>query len=129
MVIRSWRNCGLWLLLSVSPLLVLLWRGDNSRELLVGMTIFGLFGLQGLVAELLGVRIGDAGVSFPRRLVAALPVSVAWRRTVSPDEISRIDIAEIGGVRLSLTSAEVVDIPVPAETRVRDIVRFAREIY
>jgi hypothetical protein len=129
MVIRSWKSCAFWFLLILAPGLVLLWRGDNSRELIIGMGLLALFGLQGLVAELLGIRISDAGVSFPRRLSPSLPFFVAWRRRVTPEEISRIDTAERGGLRLSLTSSEIVDVPMPDAHYARDVVRFARQFY
>jgi hypothetical protein len=127
MVIRSWLNCGVWLLVALAPVLILSFRGDISRELLVGMAVLGIFGLQGLVAELLGVRLSEEGVSFPRRLVTDLPISVLWRRHIFPEEISRADMAECG-LRLSLTSAEVVDIPISG-VRLRDVVRFAKQFY
>lgn len=130
MVVRSWKSCGIWLAFSLAPFAVLLWRGaDSSRELMIGMTLVGLFGLQGLVSELLGVRIDAEGVSFPRRLGENLPFFVAGRRHVTIEEISRIDTAERGGLRLSLVTAEVVDVPTPGAVHARDLVRFARQLY
>jgi hypothetical protein len=130
MVVRSWKNCGFWLLFSLLPVLILLLRGiGESRELLIAMGLLALFGLQGLISELLGVRIDAGGLSFPRRVNANLPFFAFWRRRVPAAEISRIDMAERGGMRLSLVSADVVDVPLPDSARARDVIRYARQLY
>jgi hypothetical protein len=130
MVVRSWKNCVFWLVVSLAPLAVLQWRGaDTTRELFIGMALVALFGLQGLVAELIGLRIRQEGLTFPRRVSPHVPFLVFWRRRVAAREISRVDTSEYGGLRLSLVTAEVVDIPTPAGARSRDLVRLARQYY
>jgi hypothetical protein len=130
MVVRSWKNCAFWLVVILAPLAVLLWRGaDVTRELLICMALVALFGLQGFVAELIGLRISQEGLSFPRRISPHVPLLVFWRRRVTDREISRVDTSEYGGLRLSLVTAEVVDIPTPAGARTRDLVRLARQYY
>lgn len=101
-------------MLSTAPLFYILMMGDgSSQELFFVMVSVVVLGIQGFLAELLGIRIDENGVSFPRRMLLSSPFPILWRRTIPTSEISRIDPWDETSLRLSLRSAEVVDLVFP----------------
>jgi hypothetical protein len=112
MVSRSSPRCAFWFCLAVIPLLAAL-EFDTShaeRELPTMLNLTGLFGLQGFLAELFGVRAGADEVSFPRRMLNPLGFPVFWRRRLPVSRISRVDPWGDCTTRLFLTSGEFFDL-------------------
>jgi hypothetical protein len=50
---------------------------------------FALYGLQGFIAELLGVRMNRTSITLPRRLSSSFPL-VLWREQIRYSEIYKI---------------------------------------
>jgi hypothetical protein len=125
MVARSLPRCSLWLGLAAFPPLAVLVHGVATREQLIALACFGFFGLQGFVAEYLGVRADGHGVSFPSRVFAPFGFPVFWRRHVEARELSRVDAWGSYQARLFLTSGNHVDLELPSRHAQKRFLRYA----
>jgi hypothetical protein len=47
--------------------------------------------LQGCLAELIGVRMGSSGISFPTRLFPSFPYLVLFRKNLERNSFNRVD--------------------------------------
>jgi hypothetical protein len=82
--IRNDFLCVLWLLLALLALATI-----SLGAIAAGATL-ALFGLHGLVAEALGLKIDSKGIVAPRRLSASLPFLVLWRQRIPLASISNV---------------------------------------
>ena len=69
--------------------------------------MFLLFALQSLIAEALGVRLGENGISIPMHLVRNQPWLIFWRKTLRWDELERINSISGSKVRLITTETRI----------------------
>lgn len=112
MIARSWPRCAIWFCFSAIPLLGALTSSNSgaTRELPLALGIVGLFGLQGFLAEFIGMRADASGASFPRRLLPPLGIPVFWRTRLPATSISRVDPVDRRMVRVFLTSGDFIDL-------------------
>jgi hypothetical protein len=123
MIIRSWIRCASWFLLTTGLVVVLV--SSESRNYLFALGLIAIFGLQGFVAEMLGLRSDETGFSFPRRIFRALGFPVLWRRKIPAKSVSRIDSFDSRTVRFYLTSCELVDVVLSDNDEKRRFLQFA----
>ncbi len=95
----------------------------------IPFVLLALYGLQGLVAELVGFCADEWAVSFPRRIFPAGALFVFWRKKIPADDLSRIDTIGHCSVRFSLVSAKNIDVVVPGRDGRRRFMTFARHKY
>jgi hypothetical protein len=112
-VIRSWKSCALWFVLTALPaVLVVVNKPELPEEIRILFELFAAFGAQAFISELLGMSFHADGVSFPRRPFPLFPFTLG-RRSIRLKHISRIDSIDNCAVRFYLTSTERVDFVVP----------------
>lgn len=89
----------------------------DTWERSVGSLLLICYALQGLVAEVLGVCVDEASISFPNRLLQRVPLFTLWRTTLPRKSFDRIDRAGERGVTIwHAGDPERVKLP-SAETR------------
>ncbi len=112
MIARSLPRCAFWFCFSAIPLLAAIAFSSNGAagELPASLVVVGLFGVQGFLAELIGMRADASGASFPRRMFPPLGVPVFWRTRLPAERISRVDPMARREVRVFLTSGDFIDL-------------------
>jgi hypothetical protein len=126
MIIRSWIRCASWFLLTTALLVVLVSSENYERiaELPFALGLIAIFGLQGFVAEMLGLRSDETGFSFPRRIFPGIGFPVLWRRKIPAKSVSRIDSLDSRTVQIHLASCEIIDFVLPDNEKKRRFLRF-----
>ncbi len=88
MTTRSMPRCVMWLIFTLLILAVAI---TQARSALATMFwLFALYSVQGLIAEVLGLKTDQTSLTIPRRLPLILPLLVFWR-----EQIRWTDIADI----------------------------------
>ncbi len=72
---------------------------EFTPNILIVLIIFLAYGVQGLLAEVLGVSVREQGMSFPRRILSN-PFLVLWRQRIDSSDIDRIGSLPENGVRV-----------------------------
>jgi hypothetical protein len=134
MVIRSWKGCAFWFIFSAAPVffIVLEIESEQSQRnlrLCVALGLVTLFGLQGFLAEIAGVRADQNGFSFPRRLFPRLGFPVLWRRKIRANRISRIDTFGPKTLRFFSKSGNQLDLVFANREQKQSFLVFARRAY
>jgi hypothetical protein len=80
--------CVVWLLLEA--LGVLLASAQASPISTAAGVLLMLYAFQGLIAEILGVKVDSNSISAPRRLTSASPFFVIWRERIPLNELHEI---------------------------------------
>ena len=99
---RSTKYCIVWLIFALPS--VAIWSlcvlgGElDAASLLIGL--FAIYCVQGLFVEALGVRIGQKGLSIPRRLLPHFPFLVLWRQWIPSNDIDRIASLRMDRIRV-----------------------------
>jgi hypothetical protein len=96
--------CSAWLVFTMVSLVLAF---QQTQPL---MTIFlwlvAVYGLQGFIAELLGLRMNGASITFPRRLASGFPLLVLWRGRIRCAEIDQIRSKWQTQIRVDKTTGE-----------------------
>ncbi len=136
MVIRSWRRCVSWFIFGTAVVLGLIYcdkinceEFNLASQMRLTLGLMALLGLQGLLAEALGLWADENGFSIPRRIFPHLGFPVLWRRKILGRSLSRIDAIDSRMVRLYLTSTERVDFVFADNEKRRRFLRFANQFY
>jgi hypothetical protein len=110
-VARSWKTCAAWLLATLISIGLILSNEIGLRwEPRAVISLVALFCFQAFLAEFIGIRASERGISFPRRLLPRLGFPVLWRRRLAPGDVSRVDSLDERTARLYLDTAERVDL-------------------
>jgi hypothetical protein len=134
MVVRSWKSCAFWFIFSAVPALFIALELESEQSqwnLRLGAVpgLVTLFGLQGFLAEMAGVRADQNGFSFPRRLFPRFGFPVLWRRKIRANRISRIDTLDPKTLRFFLNSGNWLDLVFANREQKRSFLGFARRAY
>ncbi|WP_292529495.1 hypothetical protein [Methylocystis sp.] len=136
MVIRSWRSCVSWFVFGAAFVLGLIYCDKTNceefnlaPEMRLTLGLMALLGLQGFLAEALGLWADENGFSIPRRIFPHLGFPVLWRRKIPGRSLSRIDAIDSRMVRLYLTSTERVDFVFADNEKRRRFLRFVNQFY
>lgn len=83
-----------------------------ETEIQVLLLLSMVYGLQGWLAELIGVKIDASGISFPNRVFPQFPYLVFFRRKLPEGSFDRVNL--IGKRLLVIYSAgDQVTVPIP----------------
>lgn len=129
MIFRSWRNCIVWLIFSAIALGLALRFHPSGLELASTLWLLTLYGLQGLAAEIVGVKADETGLSFPRRPIPDFGLLAFWRTKIPARDIGRVDSWGRSVIRVYRRSAGALDIPLADQASRRRFMQFARQAY
>jgi hypothetical protein len=87
---RSWMACSGWIAILAAILISVVLSSDSEVKTLLGLSL--AYGVQGCFAELIGVKIESSGISFPNRVFPGFPYLILFRRKLSVESFSRIDV-------------------------------------
>jgi len=90
---QSWRRCGIWLLLSGICIKISAYYAQIEAPWISSIAVWfvALYSFQALIAELVGVKVGESGISFPRRIFPTFGLTFGRAKIPAPF-ISRIDV-------------------------------------
>jgi hypothetical protein len=71
-----------------------------------------VYGLQGWLAELIGVKIDASGISFPNRVFPQFPYLVFFRRTLSKGSFDRVNFVRKQSSLVIYSAGEQVTVPI-----------------
>jgi hypothetical protein len=133
-VVRSWKSCAFWFVFSAVPasfiaLEVESEQSQRNLKLSVVLGLVTLFGIQGFLAEMAGMRGDQNGFSFPRRLFPRLGFPVLWRRKIRGNRISRIDTLDPKTLRFYSKSGNRLDLVFANRQKRLEFLGFARRAY
>lgn len=96
MILRSWRRCGIWLLISGICITISAYYAltEAPRVNSIAVWFVALYSFQALIAELAGVKMSGSGILFPRRISSTFGMLTFWRAKVAAQFISRIDVLD-----------------------------------
>jgi hypothetical protein len=131
MTLRSWPNCVAWLMFTGALILIAINHEVIGAPSNASMAfwLIALYGFQGFVAEIIGVRANETRLSFPRRIFPHLVFPVVWRKKISAKDIGRVDPLEGNAVRVYRYSNGAVDIALPDHNAKIKFIRFAQSAY
>ena len=89
---RSWIACGGWIIILCAILFMIVSSSDEITQTL--LALFLGYSIQGCLAELIGVRIGPSGISFPNRLFPSFPYLMLFRKKLARRSFDRVDFIE-----------------------------------
>jgi hypothetical protein len=88
-----------WLILALLSTAIWSLCGElDIASLLIGL--FAIYCAQGLFAEVIGIKIGQEGLSIPRRLLPKFPFLVLWRQWIPSNDIDRIATLPMNRIRV-----------------------------
>jgi hypothetical protein len=87
--LRSRVACGGWTMILAVLLVSVIAFSETEVQMLLMLSM--VYGLQGWLAELIGVKIDASGISFPNRVFPQFPYLVLFRRKLSKGSFDRID--------------------------------------
>jgi hypothetical protein len=124
--VRSWVACGGWtIILAVLLLLVVLSTELAIQTLLI---IFLIYGVQGYLAELIGVKIESSGISFPNRVFPSFPYLVLFRSRLPRQSFNRVDFVK-RQIVIIYPARKQINIPVTKSCDEKRVVRFLRDTF
>lgn len=131
MRLRSTNYCMAWLIFTVGCIALTLYflAIGNSSLFSSAPLILALYGAQGFVAELLGVRVSRRGVSFPRRLFVKFPFLVLWRRRIPAMDIERIASLSAERIRVYRRSSGRPEYVFPNSNQRSSFIKLSRGLF
>ncbi len=115
---RSLPMCAAWLILTGVSVALQSVRTHPLEVLL--LMLFTLYAIQAFIAEVLGVRVSQKSISFPRRLIPDFPFLVLWRMRIKCAEIEQISSRPNARVRVQKSTGERLQVYFPSrEARLR----------
>ena len=108
--LRSRIACGGWIVvLAILSVSAITSAETGVQALLMLLTVYGL---QGWLAELIGVKIDASGISFPNRIFPEFPYLVFFRRKLPKGSFDRVNV--VSKQFLVIYSAgDQVKVPIP----------------
>jgi hypothetical protein len=89
--LRSRVACYGWIVILAILLASVVLFSETEVETLLILSM--VYGLQGWLAELIGVKVDASGIAFPNRIFPQFPYLVLFRRKLSEGSFDRIDFA------------------------------------
>ena len=105
---RSLSMCATWLIFTAISLFVA-FRVTEPLDTIIVWAL-ALYGLQGFIAEVLGLRMSGTSITFPRRLASGLPLFVLWRARIRCADIALITSRPQAQVRVNKRSGERIKV-------------------
>lgn len=88
LTIQSAPRCAVWLIFTLLILAIAITQARSASATTVWL--LALYGMQGLTAELLGVKTDQTSLTIPRRVLPILPLLVFWRERIYWEDIANI---------------------------------------
>ena len=110
MMARFIPRCIIWLSFTFLILAIAIMQARSASAMMFWLV--ALYGVQGLIAEVLGLRTNQTSVTVPRRLPPILPLLVFWREQIrwtdivditSMPKTQRINLRKHSGGHVQLT--------------------------
>jgi len=126
-IVRSWRGCGIWLLLSGICITISASHGLTEAPWIDSIVVWfvALYSFQALIAELAGVKVSESGISFPRRILPKFGILTFWRARIPAQFVNRIDAVDNSTILVNGT----IKIALANRDQERRIERFAKRAY
>ena len=86
---RSWMACSGWIVILATILISMMDSSEAEVNALLALSL--AYGVQGCVAELIGVKVEPSGISFPNRAFPRFPYFILFRRRLPAGSFDRID--------------------------------------
>ena len=84
----------------------------SQTEVQVLLMLSMVYGLQGWLAELIGVKIDSSGVSFPNRVLPQFTYLVFFRRKLSKGSFDRVNFIRKPSSLVIYSAGEEVTVPI-----------------
>jgi hypothetical protein len=84
----------------------------SEIEVQILLMFSNAYGLQGWLAELIGVKIDASGVSFPNRVFPQFPYLVFFRRKLSKGSFDRVNFVRKKSSLVIYSAGEEVTVPI-----------------
>jgi hypothetical protein len=110
--LRSRVACGGWIVILAVLLVAVITFSQTEVQMLLILSM--VYGLQGGLAELIGVKIDASGVSFPNRVFPHFPYLVFFRRKLSKESFDRVNFVGKPSSLVIYTAGEEVTVPIAA---------------
>ena len=101
---RSLSLCVIWMVFTLLAVVVAIIQPPSPAAIIFGLV--ALYGLQGFIAEALGVKVDQTSVTFPRKPLANFPLLVFWRERIRCADIEQITSRSTKQIRLHKPSGE-----------------------
>jgi hypothetical protein len=110
MTARSIPHCIIWLSFTFLIFAIAITQARSALAMM--FWVVALYGVQGLLAEVLGLKTDQTSLTIPRRLLPILPLFVFWRERIRWTDIAeitsmsgaqRIQLRKRSGGRVQLT--------------------------
>jgi hypothetical protein len=90
--VRSWIACCGWTIILAALLLLVVLSTETAIQTLLMLLM--IYGIQGYLAELIGVKIESSGISFPNRVFPSFPYLILFRSKLPRESFNRIDFVK-----------------------------------
>lgn len=124
--VRSWIACGGWTIILVTLLLLVVLSSEVAIQTL--LILLMIYGIQGYLAELIGVKIELSGISFPNRVFPSFPYLVLFRSKLSRRSFNRVDFVK-SQIVIIYPARKQINIPVTKSCDEKRVVRFLRDTF
>jgi UDP-N-acetylmuramyl pentapeptide phosphotransferase/UDP-N-acetylglucosamine-1-phosphate transferase len=108
--LRSRVACGGWIMILAVLLASVFSFSETEVQMLLMLSM--VYGLQGWLAELIGVKIDASGISFPNRVFPQFPYLVLFRRTLSKGSFDRVNFVRKQSSLVIYSAGEQVTVPI-----------------
>jgi hypothetical protein len=124
--VRSWIACGGWTIILVTLLLLVVLSTETTVQIL--LVFFVVYGIQGYLAELIGVKIESSGISFPNRVFPSFPYLVLFRSKLPRRSFNRVDFVK-RQIVIVYPARRQINIPATKSCDEKRVVRFLRDTF
>jgi hypothetical protein len=124
--VRSWIACCGWTIILVMLLLLVVLSTETAIQIL--LVFFVVYGIQGYLAELIGVKIESSGISFPNRVFPSFPYLVLFRSKLPRRSFNRVDFVK-RQIVIVYPARRQINIPATKSCDEKRVVRFLRDTF
>jgi hypothetical protein len=121
--VRSWIACSGWTAILAILLLLLVNSSEIAIQTLLALSV--VYVMQGSLAELIGVKIEESGISFPNRVFPGFPYLVLFRCKLPRKSFNRIDFVK-RQMFMIYPAVRQINVPVTKSCDEKRVVRFLR---
>jgi hypothetical protein len=123
---RSWIACGGWIIILGTILLLIVLSSEEIIQMF--LALLWTYCLQGYLAEVIGVRMGPSGISFPNRLFPSFPYLVFFRKNLGSNSFNRVDFIS-RNILLVYPVRRLIIIPTIRGYDEKLVIRFLRDTF
>jgi hypothetical protein len=124
--VRSWIALVGWIIILGTILLMIVSSSEEIIQMFFALLL--AYCLQGCLAELIGVRMGSSGISFPNRLFPSFPYLVLFRKNLERNSFNRVDFIR-RNILLVYPIMRQVIIPTTRGCDEKRVIRFLRDTF